>query len=96
MLGRFRRPARQRRFVADAGALNLSFGALFAYISASSFLLEDIYHTSPQLYSLIFALLAAAFVVVAQVGGRLVAGSARGAVRERARTSSRSRRSARS
>ena len=72
-IGRFGDLFANRRFVADAGALNLSFGALFAYISASSFVLEDIYHTSPQLYSYIFALLAVAFVVVAQLGGRLVA-----------------------
>ena len=71
-IGRFGDLLANRRFVADAGALNLSFGALFAYISASSFVLEDIYHTSPQLYSYIFALLAVAFVVVAQLGGRLV------------------------
>lgn len=63
---------RQRRFVTDAGALNLGFGAFFAYISASSFLLEDVYGTSPQTFSYVFALLSALFVVVAQVGGRLV------------------------
>jgi len=71
-LGRFGGLLANRRFVADAGALNLAFGALFAYISASSFVLEDIYRTSPQLYGLIFALLAAVFVAVAQIGGRLV------------------------
>jgi MFS transporter, DHA1 family, multidrug resistance protein len=72
-LGRFGGLLSNRRFVADAGALTLAFGAFFTYISASSFLLEDIYHTSPQVFSYVFALLAASFVTVAQVGGRLVA-----------------------
>jgi DHA1 family bicyclomycin/chloramphenicol resistance-like MFS transporter len=72
MLARFRRLLANSRFAADAGSLSLSFGAFFAYVSASSFLLEDVYHASPQLFSLIFALLAAVFVVSAQVGGRLV------------------------
>jgi DHA1 family bicyclomycin/chloramphenicol resistance-like MFS transporter len=71
-LRRFRGLLSDRRFVADAGSLNLAFGAFFAYISASSFVLEDIYHTSPQTFSYIFAILAAAFVLVAQLGGRLV------------------------
>ena len=72
MLARFRRLLANSRFSADAGSLGLSFGAFFAYVSASSFLLEDVYHASPQLFSLIFALLAAVFVGSAQVGGRLV------------------------
>ena len=72
MLARFRRLLANSRFAADAGALNLSFGAFFAYVSASSFLLEDVYHASPQLFSLIFGLLAAVFVASSQVGGRLV------------------------
>ena len=72
MLARFRRLLANSRFAADAGSLNLSFGAFFAYVSASSFLLEDVYHASPQLFSLIFALLAAVFVASAQAGGRLV------------------------
>jgi MFS transporter, DHA1 family, multidrug resistance protein len=65
----------QRRFVTDALALNLAFGAFFAYVSASSFLLEDVYGTSPLTFSFVFALLSALFVAVAQVGGRLVEGT---------------------
>jgi DHA1 family bicyclomycin/chloramphenicol resistance-like MFS transporter len=36
-------------------------------------LLEDVYHTSPQVFSYIFALLSVILVGSAQVGGRLVA-----------------------
>lgn len=72
MLARFRRLLANPRFAADAASLNLSFGAFFAYVSASSFLLEDVYHASPQLFSLVFALLAAVFVAASQVGGRMV------------------------
>lgn len=72
MLARFRRLLANSRFAADAGSLNLSFGAFFAYVSASSFLFEDVYHASPQLFSLIFALLAGVFVASSQAGGRLV------------------------
>ena len=71
-LGRFRTLLGDRRFVADAGALTLAFGAFFAYISASSFLLEDIYGVSPQTFSYVFALLALSFVITGNIGGRLV------------------------
>jgi DHA1 family bicyclomycin/chloramphenicol resistance-like MFS transporter len=72
-LARFGVLLRDRRFVADAGALTLAFGAFFAYISASSFLLEDIYRVSPQSFSYIFALLAVSFVITGNAGARLVA-----------------------
>jgi DHA1 family bicyclomycin/chloramphenicol resistance-like MFS transporter len=71
-LGRFRGLLANRHFVADAGALNLAFGALFAFISASSFLLEDVYRTSPQVFSYVFALLSVVLVASGQVGGRIV------------------------
>jgi DHA1 family bicyclomycin/chloramphenicol resistance-like MFS transporter len=34
----------------------LAFGALFAYISGSSFVLQGVYGVSPQLYSVLFAM----------------------------------------
>src|SRR4051794_32404815 len=41
-------------FVGHGLAGGLGFGALFAYISGSSFVLQGIYGASPQLYSLLF------------------------------------------
>jgi DHA1 family bicyclomycin/chloramphenicol resistance-like MFS transporter len=71
-VGRFGRLLRDRPFVADSTAMNLAFAAFFAYISASSFVLEDIYHVSPQLFSIAFAVSSGLFVVVARVSGRMV------------------------
>ena len=46
---------RDRAFLGYALAGGLTFGALFAYISGSSFVLQRIYGLSPQLFSLAFA-----------------------------------------
>lgn len=50
-----RRLGRDRRFVAHALACGLSFAAMFAYISGSPFVLEEVYGISPQMFSLLFA-----------------------------------------
>jgi DHA1 family bicyclomycin/chloramphenicol resistance-like MFS transporter len=42
-------------------------GAMFAYISGASFVLEDVFHLSPQVFSAIFATNAAGIVLVSQV-----------------------------
>ena len=34
----------------------LSFGALFSYIAGSSFVFQDVYGVSPQVYALLFGL----------------------------------------
>lgn len=60
-------------FVAHAIAVSFAFAGGFAYISASPFVLENVYGLSPQLYGAIFALNSACFVGAAQIGGRLVA-----------------------
>jgi DHA1 family bicyclomycin/chloramphenicol resistance-like MFS transporter len=61
-----------RTFSPYALAFALSFAAMFAYIAGSSFVLEDIYHLSPQLFSLVFAVNSAALIALSLVGGRLV------------------------
>jgi len=48
------------------------FAAMFAYISGSPFVLEDIHGLSPQQYSLMFAVNAFGLVAAAQASGRLV------------------------
>jgi MFS transporter, DHA1 family, multidrug resistance protein len=47
---------RDRWFVGHGLAGGLGFGALFAYIAGSSFVLQGIYGVSPQLYSVLFAM----------------------------------------
>jgi DHA1 family bicyclomycin/chloramphenicol resistance-like MFS transporter len=42
-------------------------GAMFAYISGASFIIEDVFHLSPQVFSAIFAMNAAGIVVASQI-----------------------------
>lgn len=71
-LGTFRTLLADRHFVGYALASGLGFAAMFAYISGSPFVLEDIYGASPQLFSLIFAANALGIVITSQISGRLV------------------------
>jgi MFS transporter, DHA1 family, multidrug resistance protein len=68
----FQRLAADGRFVGYALSGGLAFGAMFAYIAGSPFVLQGIYHVSPQAFSLIFGLNALGFVVTSQVNGSLV------------------------
>jgi DHA1 family bicyclomycin/chloramphenicol resistance-like MFS transporter len=61
-----------RSFVGYALAGGLTFGALFAYISGSSFVLQRIYGLSPQLYSLAFAMNGLGLIAASQVNARIV------------------------
>jgi DHA1 family bicyclomycin/chloramphenicol resistance-like MFS transporter len=63
---------RDRAFVGHGLAGGLAFGALFAYISGSSFALQGIYGVSPQLYSLLFAVNGIGLIAGSQVNARLV------------------------
>jgi DHA1 family bicyclomycin/chloramphenicol resistance-like MFS transporter len=64
--------ATDRRFVVDAFAGCLAYGATFAYIGGSSFALENVYGVSPQLFGAIFAVNAASFIAASQVNRRLL------------------------
>ncbi|GAA0351894.1 Bcr/CflA family multidrug efflux MFS transporter [Actinoallomurus spadix] len=61
-----------RVFVGYALSGGLAFAAMFAYISGSPFVVQDIYGLSPQAFSLIFAVNALGIVAAGQVSGRLV------------------------
>jgi len=61
-----------RRFVSYATVLGLAFGAMFSYIAGSSFVLQDLYGISPQLYGGIFALNALGIVSCSLLNRRLV------------------------
>ena len=63
---------RDRWFVGHGLAGGLGFGALFAYISGSSFVLQGIYGVSPQLYSVLFAMNGLGLIAGSQVNARLV------------------------
>lgn len=68
----YSRLARERSFMAYALAGGLGFSAMFAYISSSPFVLQNIYGVSPQGFSLIFGLNALGLVTMSQVNGQLV------------------------
>jgi DHA1 family bicyclomycin/chloramphenicol resistance-like MFS transporter len=62
---------RDRSFIGYALTAGLSFAALFAYISGSPFVLQEVYDVTPQQFSLIFGLNSLGLILMSQVGGRL-------------------------
>jgi MFS transporter, DHA1 family, multidrug resistance protein len=75
-LASFRVLLGDRRVVACVLAAGLLFAAMFAYISGSTFVLQDLYGLSPQAFSGVFGANSVAIVASVQVAGRL-AGSGR-------------------
>ncbi len=63
---------RDRSVMAYALIGSFGFGPIFAYVAGSSFVLQDIYGLSPQIFGLAFAANGAGLVLGAQVNGRLV------------------------
>jgi DHA1 family bicyclomycin/chloramphenicol resistance-like MFS transporter len=63
---------RDRRFVPFAVSGGLSFAAMFAYISGSPFVLENIYGISPQLYGVVFGINSAGIVATSQLSRKLI------------------------
>jgi DHA1 family bicyclomycin/chloramphenicol resistance-like MFS transporter len=51
-----------------------AFAALFAYISASPFVIQEIYGASPQTFSLLFGINSVGLVAVGQINGKLLVG----------------------
>jgi DHA1 family bicyclomycin/chloramphenicol resistance-like MFS transporter len=68
----FARLLSDRVFVGYGLSGALPFGALFAYVSASPFVLEEIHGVSPQLFSVVFSANAVGIVAATQVSARLV------------------------
>jgi MFS transporter, DHA1 family, multidrug resistance protein len=62
-----------RIFLAYAAVLGLNFAAMFSYIAGSSFVLEDIYGVSPQVYGVIFGVNALGIVAASQLNRAFVA-----------------------
>ncbi|UZJ31630.1 multidrug effflux MFS transporter [Streptomyces endophytica] len=51
-----------------------AFAALFAYISASPFVVQEIYGASPQVFSLLFGINSVGLVAVGQINGKVLVG----------------------
>jgi MFS transporter, DHA1 family, multidrug resistance protein len=61
-----------RDFMGYALTSSLLFATVFAYVSGSSFVLQDIYGVSPQLFSVIFAVNGIGLIASSQINARLV------------------------
>ncbi|WP_411158383.1 multidrug effflux MFS transporter [Streptomyces sp. CBMA29] len=53
---------------------SFAFAALFTYVSASAFVIQDIYGASPQTFSLLFGLNSIGIVGVGQLNGKVLVG----------------------
>ncbi|WP_375295450.1 multidrug effflux MFS transporter [Paenibacillus doosanensis] len=71
-IGTFGSLLKDRVFMGYAMSSGFVTAALFAYLSGSSFVLQNIYGVSPQMFSFIFAVNGVGFVVTSQITGRLV------------------------
>lgn len=60
-----------RSFIGFALVQGLVFASMFAYISGSSFVVQNIYGGSPQTFSLIFAINGIGIMIASQTTGRL-------------------------
>ena len=63
-----------RAFTGYTLAGGFAFAALFAYIAASPFVIQEIYGASPQTFSLLFGLNSVGLVVVGQINGKVLVG----------------------
>jgi DHA1 family bicyclomycin/chloramphenicol resistance-like MFS transporter len=68
----FTRLLSDRVFTGYVLANSFAFAAMFAYISGSPFVLQEVHGLSPQQYSAVFAVSALGLVMAAQVSGRIV------------------------
>ncbi len=71
-LGTYGKLFKDRTFMGYALTQGLVFASLFAYISASPFVIQDIYGASPQLYSLFFGVNGLGIIISTQIVGRIV------------------------
>lgn len=76
IVGRFGELLRNPAYRSYAASFALTFGALFAYIAGSSFVLEDVYGLSPQLFSVVFAANSSAIILFSLLAARLMAHTA--------------------
>lgn len=60
-----------RQYCGNALAVGFGTGALMTYVSSVPFIIEDSYHQSPQVFSLLFTINALGLTAAAQIGTRL-------------------------
>jgi DHA1 family bicyclomycin/chloramphenicol resistance-like MFS transporter len=72
--GAFRRLLADRAFTGYVAAGSFAFAALFTYVSASSFVIQDVYGASPQTFSLLFGLNSIGIVGMGQLNGKVLVG----------------------
>ncbi|MEU5716681.1 multidrug effflux MFS transporter [Streptomyces sp. NPDC020403] len=63
-----------RVFTGYMVAGSLAFAALFAYVSASPFVMQEIYGASPQTFSLLFGINSIGLITVGQINGKVLVG----------------------
>ncbi|MEK3720354.1 Bcr/CflA family multidrug efflux MFS transporter [Paenibacillus sp. FSL H8-0034] len=71
-LSTFRGLLVDRVFMGYAIAQGLVFAAMFAYISGSPFVLQEIFHVSPQMFAVFFGINGIGIIIAGQITGRLV------------------------
>jgi DHA1 family bicyclomycin/chloramphenicol resistance-like MFS transporter len=64
--------AKDRIFLGYALGGGFVFAAMFSYISASSFVIQEVYHGSPRLFGMVFGINALGIVLASQLNGALV------------------------
>ncbi|WP_068774782.1 multidrug effflux MFS transporter [Paenibacillus sp. FJAT-26967] len=67
----FRTLLRDRMFMGYALTQGLISAAMFAYISGSPFVIQNIHHASAQMFSLFFAINGIGIIIAGQIAGRL-------------------------
>ncbi|TDG00455.1 multidrug effflux MFS transporter [Paenibacillus piri] len=72
MLSTFRRLMGDRTFMGFALSQGLVVAAMFAYISGSPFVIQNIYGATPQMFSMFFAINGVGIIIASQTTGRLV------------------------
>ncbi|MFE9770397.1 multidrug effflux MFS transporter [Streptomyces sp. NPDC005931] len=72
-----RRLLADRAFTGYMLAGGFAFAALFAYIAASPFVVQEIHGASPQTFSLLFGLNSVGLVVAGQINGKVLVGRVR-------------------
>lgn len=71
-LGHFRNLAANRAFIGYALIMSFVSAAMFAYISGSPFVIQEMYKVSPEGYSLLFATNGIGIILAAQLTGALI------------------------
>ena len=72
MFANFRRLLADRSYLGYLLTFSFSYSALFAFISASSFVLADRYGLTPQVYGICFGVVVAGYALGSLASGRLV------------------------